>query len=70
VASAKVLGVALLAGGLVLLGFGLNASSSPADQAKEFFTGEFTNRTMLMIIGGAVISAAGLGALLLPGRKA
>lgn len=68
-AGAKVLGVALLVGGLVLLGFGLNASNSVTDQAKELFTGEFRDKTMLMIVGGAIVSAAGLGALLLPGRK-
>lgn len=56
---AKFIGVVLLVAGLVFLYFGLNASDAPAEKLTEAFTGQYTDRTMLYLIGGAISAAAG-----------
>jgi len=65
----RIIGIVLLVGGVILLGFGLNASDSVADSVKENFTGRYTDKTMTYLIGGAVAAVAGIG-LLLTGRRA
>lgn len=50
----RVVGVALLVGGLVLLAFGYNASQAPLESASETLTGKFTDSTMLYFILGAI----------------
>ncbi|HEX6886344.1 MAG TPA: DUF3185 family protein [Planctomycetota bacterium] len=57
--SQRILGVVLLALGLFLLIFGLNASESVTDTVKEGLTGRFTDKTMWYIIGGGVMAVAG-----------
>ena len=57
--SQRILGVVLLALGLLLLIFGLNASESVTDTVKEGLTGRFTDKTMWYIIGGGVMAVAG-----------
>ena len=59
----KTIGIALVVIGLALLLFGLNASNSPAEEITEAFTGQFTDRTMLYLLGGAV--SAVIGAVML-----
>ena len=60
-----VVGVALLAGGIVLLVFGFQAKKSFNDQIKETFEGTPRTRTTWMIAGGAASSVAGLALVLL-----
>lgn len=67
--SAKLFGAVLLVVGLILLGIGINATDSFADQTKEFFTGKFTDRTTWLLLGGAACTVFGLGALLVPRRS-
>lgn len=57
--SQRILGVVLLALGIILLLFGLNASESVSDTLKEGMTGRFTDQTMWYIVGGGVLSVAG-----------
>lgn len=57
---AKVVGVALLVVGALLLFFGWQSSQSLGDQVSEAITGRFTDTTMWYIIGGAAATAAGL----------
>lgn len=59
----KTIGIALLVVGIVLLFFGLNASNSPMEEMSEALTGQFSDRTMLYLIGGAI--SATLGAVML-----
>jgi hypothetical protein len=66
--SLRVIGIVLLVLGVILLGFGLNASDSVADSVKEGVTGRYTDRTMGYLIGGAIAAVAGIG-LLLSGRR-
>jgi hypothetical protein len=64
-----VLGVALLAGGIVMLVFGFQAKKSFNDQVKETFEGSPRTRTTWMLAGGAASSVAGLALVLLQATK-
>lgn len=66
--SNTILGLVLVAVGVVLLIFGYNASQSVVDQVSETFTGRFTEGTMWYIIGGIAALIAG-AALMLAGRR-
>lgn len=64
----RILGVVLLVVGCILLGLSYSASHSIADQTSNLFTGNFRDRTTIMMVGGAVACVAGLAALLIPAR--
>ena len=51
--------IALVVGGLVLLGFGIEEADSLQSQVVEVFTGEPTEEALGLLISGAV--ALGLG---------
>lgn len=55
----KVLGIALLVIGVILLVFGYNASQSLGEQMAESFTGRFSDETMWYIIAGAASVVVG-----------
>jgi len=52
----------------VLLYFGWQATDAPLEQAREGLTGEYSDRTMQYLIGGAVAAVAGI-ALFVVGKK-
>jgi len=56
----KLVFLALLVGGVLLLIFGINASNSVGSDVSRFFTGSPTDKAVWMIIGGAVASVVGL----------
>jgi hypothetical protein len=56
----RAIGVALLAGGIALVIFGINASESFSSDVSRFFTGNPTDKSMWMLIGGIVAAVAGL----------
>ena len=56
----NIVGLAILALGIVLLIFGFNESQSFGSDVSRFFTGNPTNRSIWLIIGGAVAVIAGL----------
>ena len=58
----RIVGVVLLVVGLILLGVGMNASHSLADQVSNTFMGRFTQATTWYIVGG--IASALLGVLM------
>jgi hypothetical protein len=66
----KVLFIALLAGGIILTAFGINATNSFGSDVSRFFTGSPTDKAVWMLIGGVVMGVAGLAGLLMSGRKA
>jgi hypothetical protein len=66
----RIVGLALLVGGLILLGFGLNASHAPLDRLSETFTGRFTDSTMLYLLAGAIVAVVGVGIMAFSGRRA
>lgn len=58
------LGLALLVGGVILMIFGFNAAHSAGSEISKFFTGNPSDRSMWMIIGGAVAAVVGIVSLL------
>jgi hypothetical protein len=66
----KILSLGLLIGGIILLGYGLNASDSIGSSFSRLFTGSPTDETMWFIIGGAIAAAIGAGGLAYGGKKA
>lgn len=60
----KIVSLALLIGGIVLIGYGLNASDSIGSDVSRFFTGNPTDKTIWFLIGGIVAIAVGAGGLL------
>lgn len=60
----KVIWLALLAGGVVLLIYGVSALESFSSDVSRFFTGSPTDKAMWLMIGGIVAVAAGLFGLL------
>jgi len=60
----KPLSLALLAGGIVLVVFGLNASNSFGSDVSRFFTGSPTDKAIWMMVGGVVAAVAGLVGLM------
>jgi hypothetical protein len=56
----KMLGIVLLAVGVIALYFGFNATSAPMEEMTEAFTGQYSDQTMLYLVGGAVAGIAGL----------
>jgi hypothetical protein len=64
----KLISAALLAGGIVLIVYGVNASNAFSSSVSRAVTGEPTDRAMWLLIGG--IAAAAMGAVgLFRGQK-
>ena len=64
----NIAGLAILALGIVLLVFGFNESHSLSSDVSRTFTGNPTDRSMWLIIGGAVAVIVGI-AVALTGRR-
>ena len=56
----KILSTAILAGGVVLIIFGINATNSFSSDVFRFFTGSPTDKAVWMLIGGIVAAVGGL----------
>ena len=60
----KPISLALLVGGIILLIYGVNASDSIGSSFSRFFTGNPTDKTVWLLIGGAVATAVGAAGML------
>ena len=60
----KVVSIALLAGGVVLMILGINATNSFGSDVSRFFTGSPTDKAIWMLIGGIVATIIGLVGML------
>ena len=60
----KPISLALLVGGIILIIYGVSASNSNASGFSRFFTGNPTDKTMWLLIGGAVAAVIGTVGLL------
>lgn len=60
----RIIAFALLAGGVMLLVFGVNAMNSASSDLSRLFTGAPSDRTIWMVVGGAAAAIAGLAGLL------
>jgi len=56
----KLVSIAVLVGGVVLMIFGINATNSFGSDVSRFFTGSPTDKAIWMLIGGIVASVVGL----------
>lgn len=65
----RIIGIVLMAIGVVLLVFGYQASQSLGEQLVEGVTGRFSNNTMAYIVGGFVAILIGAGLALWGGRR-
>ncbi len=64
----RAIGIALLVGGVILLIFGINASESFGSEVSKFFTGNPTDKSMWLVVGGAVALVLGIILAAVPGR--
>ena len=60
----KSVALALLAGGILLLIFGVSAAQSFSSDISCFFAGSPTDKAIWMLIGGVVLSIVGVVGLL------
>ncbi len=60
----KIVSLALLVGGVVLIIIGINATNSFSSDVSRFFTGSPTDKAVWMLIGGIVAVVAGLAGTL------
>ena len=60
----NLISLAILAGGIVLVIYGVSASNSLSSDFSRFFTGSPTDKTMWLLIGGVVAIVVGLTGLL------
>ena len=56
----KIVSLALLIGGVVLIIFGIQATDSFSSDVSRFFTGSPTNKAVWMLIGGIIAAIIGL----------
>lgn len=60
----RILSLALLVVGCVLVVFGVSASHSMSSDMSRFFTGNPSDRAMWLMIGGVVAALVGIGGML------
>jgi uncharacterized membrane protein YidH (DUF202 family) len=56
----KAVALALLAGGILLIIFGVSAAQSFSSDMSRFFTGSPTDKAIWMLLGGVVVSIVGV----------
>jgi hypothetical protein len=66
----KIVSLALLVGGVVLIIFGVQATNSFSSDVQRFFTGSPTDKAVWMLLGGIVAAIVGLGMTLRSGKRA
>lgn len=65
----RAIALGILAGGIALTVYGVNASHSFGSEITRAFTGNPSDRSMGLIIGGVVMIVAGAAGLFLGGKK-
>ncbi|MGA2543021.1 MAG: DUF3185 family protein [Verrucomicrobiota bacterium] len=65
----RIVSLALLVGGVVLIIVGVNATNSFSSDVSRFFTGSPTDKAVWMLIGGIVATVVGLTMTLRSGRQ-
>ncbi len=64
----RIIALALLAGGVLLVVFGVNAMNSASSDLSRLFTGSPSDRTIWLMVGGTAVAVAGLSGLLLSSK--
>jgi hypothetical protein len=65
----KIVSLALLVGGVVLMIIGINAMNSFSSDVSRFFTGSPTDKAVWMLIGGVAAAIVGLAGLMMTLRS-
>ena len=65
----RVLGIVLIVVGALLLYFGYQKTGAVTEKAKQTITGDYTDRTMLYLVGGAAAGIAGIALIVLGGAR-
>jgi hypothetical protein len=65
----KLVSLVLLIGGLVLIIYGISAADSIGERFTRFFTGNPTDKTVWMLLGGGVSTVIGAAGLLRSSRS-
>jgi hypothetical protein len=65
----RILGIVLVVIGAVLLYFGYQKTGAVTEKAKQTITGDYTDRTMFYLIGGAAAGIAGIAIIALGARR-
>ena len=65
----KIISLALLVSGIILITYGVSASDSIGSDFSRFFTGSPTDKYMWLLIGGTVAAVIGASGLLFRGSK-
>ena len=60
----KIVSLALLVGGVILIIIGINATNSFSSDVSRFFTGSPTDKAVWMLVGGVVAVVIGLSGTL------
>ena len=60
----KIISLAFIVGGIVLIIYGINASDSVSSGFSRLFSGAPTDKTLWLLISGIVVAVVGLGGLL------
>jgi ABC-type uncharacterized transport system permease subunit len=66
----KIVSLALLVGGVVLMIIGINATNSFSSDVSRFFTGSPTDKAIWMLIGGIIATGVGLTMTLRSSKQA
>jgi hypothetical protein len=66
----RIVGLCFLVLGIMLFVFGMSAADSPLEEFSRTFTGQFTDRTNFLIIGGVVSMVVGAALMLFGGKRA
>lgn len=59
----KILSIALLVGGIVLIVYGINASNSVSSDFSRLFSGSPTDKSIWLLVGGIAAALVGAGGL-------
>lgn len=59
----RLLSLVLLVGGVILIGYGIQASDSVASRISRFFTNSPTDKTIWLLLAGVVAAVLGIVSL-------
>ena len=65
----KAIGLALLAVGIALIVYGIDASNSASSSLSRTFTGSPTNKTLWLLLGGIASTICGAVMTFVPSRR-
>jgi len=65
----RLVSLVILGVGIALIVYGIQANNSIGSSFSRFFTGSPTDKSMWMLLGGIVLSAVGLGGMLVGSKS-